>query len=213
MRTEGRGIHPPARIQHKLSRCEALLCKDIALKISDYRQYQRHNSSWKRGLMEGEQVPRIGYLRQDVLPRFIGAVGEAAVISFLNRRAGTELSLDDRLRHAGDRDIDADACGFTLQIKARRADKSTAADQLNLVRAETEFGRLVLPSSVAAVFCEVNLLDLTAAMLGWMFCRDIKSRPRVPARQGNHLNVEIYDRELSTMNALADAIKVKKELY
>lgn len=213
MITEGKGRHAPSPETRILSKADAMLCMNAAMRISQFRNYRQSRNSWKRGLMgEFVTIPLVGTIRGDVAPYFIGFTAEIALIDLLNRRTDAKLSFDDSLRSGGDGGADLTAFGLTIQIKGRQSDRPHAKQRLNLVRHSTGDGRLVFPRASVLAFCETDIATLRVSLLGWMYSVHAKKLPIVPARRGSHKNVEIPDAMLRPISALVDSVAAHKGL-
>lgn len=162
---------------------------------------------------DGFHVPGAGWMRSDVAPRYVGYCAEAAVIGVLNRRLGIKLSLDDRLRGGGDGGVDLQVSTLTMQVKSRRSGTSHALSRLSLVRHSTDRGFVVFPKTTAIVFCESTIETRTVKILGWIYTRLALDLPIVPARRGNHKNIEIHDSKLEPVSALVDNIRARMEYH
>lgn len=212
MITEGKGRHAPKPVRQELDRHTLWLCFNAAASISKGRGYADSNDSWKRGLTGSVYVPRVGFLPSDYAPRFVGNAGEAALICFLNSRMAANVSLDDRFRRDGDKGVDVDLWGLTCQVKTRQSGKSHAKDGLSLVRYATSSGCVKFPNTTTIICCELAMDDFSVSLLGWMYTLRARELPQVPARRGNHINVEISDRDLEPMSSFVDLLAARRGL-
>jgi len=201
MIVEGKGLCAPSPWRRKLTRGELLIALDSATRIANYRSYGRSRSSWKRGLVGSLSIPGIAdNIRADLAPRVLGTIGEIAVGIFFS------IPIDDRLKSSGDGDVDFKIGKASSQVKTRPATSAHAKDRVNLLRAVDERGRNVMPRVPVLVFCEFDTSSWFVSVLGWCRTVNVAMLPKVKARKGNHLNIEITDsilEPLSSLKALA----------
>lgn len=213
MITEGIGQHAPSPVRELLTESDLRVVASASLQIAKYRGWSREAVGWKRGLIaEPLVIPRIGIIPAEAKPMFVGLIAEAAVVIYFNRRCGLQLSLKDQLLLSGDGGADIEIGCLTMQVKSRQSSSSHSKQSISLVRYATGDGRHVFPSCTAIVFCETMLPAPVVKILGWIYTAHAIDREIVPARIGNHWNIEIADSLLEPMGSLAERITAGKEL-
>ena len=212
MNTEGIGCHAPKRIKELLNSSDRRIVVNAALRIASHRrEYMDSGDQWKRGLIGDLEIPGIGTLPATAAPLYVGLCAEAATIVYLNRATGLTLSIKDCLLANGDGGGDITAHGCSIQVKCRQADSIHAKQKLSLVRYATDRGRIVFPNTTALVFCETTIETSCVSLLGWMYVVHAKQLEKVPARKGNHFNIEVPDFLLEPMSSLVDNITARME--
>lgn len=200
MMIEGRGESAPNPWRYDLTRHDLLLALQSASRISGFRRYQVSPSRWKRGLTGTIDIPGVASaVRSDVAPRVVGNAGEIAAAVYL------DCNFDDSLLQDGDDGADLKKNKARIQVKTRKSSSSHAKQRLNLVRMKSR-GRCTAPTVPIVVFAEVDTDSWRVSLLGWTRSAHLHRYPLVPARQGDHLNVEVPDQRLEPMSSLKDLI-------
>jgi hypothetical protein len=168
-----------------------LRVKERAMQQSMERDYRGRGDTWGRGLCDD----RPGMPREAVGP-FVGLLGEAALVEWLNGQFGRRVvELDLEPRANGDGGCDVLAMGVPIQVKTRTGDYG-----VSLVRRYRGDGTAEQPRSRIHVFAQVERLhEHQPVLLGWSWTDDVFRLPVVPARRGDHMNSEVGDHLLSDM--------------
>lgn len=193
-----------------MTRGTSILCGTHAIERASHRRYSGSAQRWKNGLVKnGIHAPGVGYLQGAAVPIYVGSMGEAALVIYLNGRCGLSLKLDDIL-HDGER-YDFKIGRMTIEVKTRQDGTDHDKSGVNLVRHTSERGKLEYPKTTALVFCSFCVPRLQVDMLGWVNPVMFADRTPVPGRRGKHLNIEIRDDELRPMLSLVDAVDYHKQ--
>lgn len=193
VQVEGRGHVAPAHVPIRMSVGIVDDCLMEARRRNEHRGYSSSNDEWRKGLC-GDAVLAIQ----------AGLLGEYGTAYFLNERFGRVVaSVDIRTLPGGDGGRDLVVFEAPLQVKTCRS--QTGA---NLIRVRKANRQPVSFSAVAVVFCDVT--DVVVRLRGWCMWRAIKDLPEVPARRGNHWNIEVDGSLLEPMSALVDALESKR---
>lgn len=209
MKVEGRGnvvprSHPiPVEVPSLLA---------IIASVKDLNRYASRGDQWGRGLRGSLSLRGVGVIGATERPIVVGKVGEYAVVRYLSHRLDYAIQpVDFRKRETGDGGKDVVVFGMSLQVKTRQ--KSAA---VSLVRRKSGGGFDYPLCGHAHIFCQWQCEHddhcLFAELLGWMPNREMRSYPLVPARRGDHLNIEIPDAHLHPMSQLVVELKSKKEM-
>lgn len=205
MNSEGRGIVAPAPYVMKLERGELLAVKEISADRASARRYADRGDAWGRGHTGSMRVKNVGDLRSDETPIFVGTLGEYAAVSYINKRFKREaVSVDSLIRSKGDGGVDIRVSGRTIDVKCR------TKPGVSLIRAAWPNGNRVPFAADIYLFCQyAREVQDQISLLGWAWRSCLESLELVPARRGDHLNVEVADEMLNPMNALISALQRK----
>lgn len=189
MLVEGRGIVAPSPIRCAVSMREINQLRAIAARRNAYRGYQSRRDQWGRGLTKD--------------PIVVGLIGEHAVLSFLNSRLGTRMSVDDRLLRVGDGGVDALVNGYSMQIKTRQRGRQ------NLIRTLDDRKRLIAFNVEAFVFAKFAEPS-DVFLLGWITADDARGVGDFKrSRVADHFNTVVEDKELEPMSRLIAEIQLR----
>jgi hypothetical protein len=205
--TEGIGLRAPAPVVRRLTEGDLQVLWREMKKRSELRKYQHKPSTWSNALLTGVHYSGVGFVAQHERPILVGFVGEWAVCQEINSRFPSLCSVDFAPRANGDGGCDLKPFGLTIQIKT-----AVSADAMNLVRIRDEYGRRKPITARVLCFCQWDESRCTY-LRGWVFTRDVKHLPEVPARRGKHWNIEIPTERLSPISALHDELNARREFF
>lgn len=188
MNVEGRGIVPPEPEWERFTRSDLILIKDRARNQAKERDYRNRRDRWGCGLVGRRRPPNSTDLRPAEYSGLLGLIGEWGTVSYLNRRMKRDVAMMDLTPlPRGDDGIDVIACGLTMQVKTQQN-----AAYPSLIRRVDDFGRVIPIRSEACVFARFDRENQMGVwLLGWAWTREILGLPVVPARRGNHQNIEV----------------------
>lgn len=195
MIAEGKGIVAPAPLKILFSDHERRVLFQCAQHLDRYDS----NGGWRGGYVGPIEVPNLGTLPSTAAPIYVGKLGEWAVTELARRRFRSLVPPVDMTRKPlGDGGEDLLILGLGMQLKTRRK-----ADRVSLVRVTDDRKRPVPLKGEVHVFCEwLGAGDMIVKALGWKWTREMVRYPQVPARRGEHLNIEIPDADLYPMSRL-----------
>lgn len=207
MNTEGRGESAPGVVVIPLTDSDLMVIKERSVQQAMERDYRRRGDAWGQGLTGGLQVKNSRDLRPDEAGPFIGMIGEYGVCSYLNRRLKIDVAaMDFQRRQHGDGGVDLKIFGLTIQVKTR-----TKSFSVSLIKRAERSGLVVPLSACAYAFCQYTREQQNVVqLLGWSWARSLLGYPLVPARRGDHMNIEVPDVTLLPMTSLIDELKQRK---
>lgn len=195
MMQEGKGEVAPTPIELKLWRQVIRHYENIANQREQKHRYKHDSRAWQRGLVKR--------------PTLTGLIAEWGVATYLNHQLGLHppLSVDEAFRHGGDGGIDFRVFGLPIQVKGRRQRGGL------LIRRQTEDGRILALPWWVCVFVtwidagEGQEPNLSLTLDGWVKRKTITNAPFVPARIGNHMNLELPEYKLEPMRNLVTLLE------
>lgn len=203
MIAEGKGIIAPARCKIAFNDHERRVLFQCALHLNRYKS----DGGWAGGFVGSIEVPNLGTLPPTAAPIYVGKLGEWAVTELARRRFGALVPPVDMTRKPlGDGGEDLIILRLGMQLKTRRR-----KDAVSLVRVTDDRKRPIGLKGDVHVFCEwLGSGDMIVGVLGWKWTRDLAKYPHVPARRGDHLNIEIPDTHLQPMTRLWAEIESRR---
>ena len=196
MITEGIGEKSPAPRKFLLDDGALRIFLVEANKRAEYRKYANTMDAWRNGLLGSLEMSGIGRLSKQAHPIFCGFLGEYAVGNPFG------VTVDTVLKKKGDGGIDLTIFGLTFQIK-------TTETPFNMVRVRTKYGSPLAHPARVFVFCEWEKAR-TVWVRGWIWTKDMFHLPEVPARCGDHTNIEPPSTSLLPWSALVDELSARK---
>lgn len=199
MRQEGRGEIAPAPLQIYLTWNDLRIFRDFAAQVAARRHYARGRTLWQLGLTSGFTVGGRFEIPPHEAGAFIGKVGEYALVYFLNHTCGKEVArLNLDLLPRGDGGKDVIAFGRSIEVVTRRINSPSS-----LIRRTLPGGKILTLYSDYFMFAEYNIENpLKVTLLGWIRRRELEPMPTVPARRGEHRNIDVKDLILQPMRTL-----------
>lgn len=196
---EGKGRVKPSPARITLTAGERAELTELARHRESYRRYQQRRDEWGSGLISDAVL--------------LGVFGEFAVCKFYNRRLRLSLDVDREDKPRGDEGYDILPCpGARTQVKTRKRDYGSM-----LVRRQTKQGGVIPIFWDMCVCCTIqsNLDEpgpIEITLDGWVDHVDIvgnryKFAKLVPARRGDHLNLEVSDIDFFGVNDLVKKIR------
>jgi hypothetical protein len=207
MKVEGRGEVPPAPVWIPLTRPDFIVIKEESIRRAKARDYRNRRDGWGSGLVGPGRPPNCADMRDDEYPIVIGCAGELACKYFFNQRMSKTVTMVDfGERPRGDRGIDLIACGLTFQVKGQQK-----PEQPGLIRRiDARGNRMPIPANIV-IFTRFDREDPTGAwLLGWVWTREILALPVVPARCGDHRNIEVSARMYHKMDDVIKELRHKE---
>jgi hypothetical protein len=210
VKIEGKGEVAPATVIEQLKWSDLQLFKDFALEVAKRRGYANGHTPWKRGLTAGITLGNSFSIPPHAAGAFVGKVGECALVYLINRRIGKErpvafLNLD--ILPNGDGGKDVEVYGRQIEVKTRRGHFKSS-----LIRRLTSTGKLLHLTAHYYCFCEYNLdAPRDVKLLGWVKNRFTAALRPVPAKRGDHRNIEVADPVLLPMSRLILELKSFRE--
>jgi hypothetical protein len=209
LNVEGRGIVAPKPIRVVIPRDAILIIKDRAAQQAMERDYRSRRDSWGHGLTGPGRPPNAADLRDDAFPNFVGGMCEYGVTELINRQfRRTVIAMDLRSRVRGDGGIDMKSFGLTVQVKSRQKPENP-----NLIRRYFRNGWVVPLGADVHIFCLYRRDDQDAvSVLGWAWTRklELQGYEIVPARRGEHVNIEVPDVDLEPMSRLIKELRQRE---
>jgi hypothetical protein len=188
---EGQGKAPPAQIAVTIPHHRYIHLRDLALQREQQRRYSSSSRVWCRGLCQR--------------PTFTGLIGEEAFSQFINAKLakqGVRIAVDEQARANGDGGIDFTVLGVGIQLKTRQR------REVVLVRRQDENGTLlpiVWQVLVSATWKDAGDEEPnhTVFLDGWVSRKNLRVKGKfLPARRGDHMNLELPDEELDPMTRI-----------
>lgn len=191
MIVEGKGSVAPPRHEVFLPGWRLDELYDLAQRREEARGYARSSRRWRQGLTDN--------------PTFRGLVGEEACALWLRESLGVALAIDERDRREGDGGRDLCLCERSLQVKCRR----NYGDAV-MVRRQDDARRVVPLEAdyfVQATWPWGGACDPAAVAVtidGWLMRDDLTGGQLLHARCGDHLNLEVQNRDVRAADDLLD---------
>lgn len=203
MISEGKGLHPPARIRVPMDQKIIAELVAEATRRDEFRKYSNRNDVWGGGLINGSILGDSGLqIKMSARPILIGLGGEWAVKETLKNRVSGVGSLDIKLRDKGDGGKDFEIRGLRLDVKTR----SKSIDG-NRVRLFYPGGDRVRNLADVFVFAEW-VLSGAVDLLGWATVSEISEWWREVGR-GGHTNAIAEDEMLKPICRLVSLIEAR----
>jgi hypothetical protein len=193
MLREGSGEVAPSPVVETISTADYAFAFRAAESRNHFRRYDDRADQWGRGLVKN--------------PILVGMLGEIAVCSFLNRRAGCRLSIDTELRARGDGGTDLSTDGIGIEVKTRNP-----ASLTNLYRRVDSKSDLRAMRANYFVFCQ-RRSERVVDIIGWKEADAFVQKAEFKKSPiGDWWNLELPDSQLEPMSRLIGEIIYRRAL-
>jgi len=209
MDIEGSGRRAPAPLTIKITPGMLKAAHDSAVYIASGRasEWKNGRSAWSKGLAGSKRMPVVGDVAQDVMPIYIGNVGEIAFSQLMNQRLTSGFPYPDtKRRKRGDGGVDFVKVGVGFQVKTK-----TNCQGDNLIRRVTSQKRMLAVNGKIAFVGMWWDRGYEAAFLGWQWLWKIQPIARLEkAKRGDHFNLAFPNSVLLPIDSLVAEIAFRE---